>query len=44
MLFGKVAYSQLGGIFYIDSLSIIVLDIVLVIGLMVSIYSIEYLE
>jgi hydrogenase-4 component F len=29
MLSGKVAYSSLGGFFYVDSLSIIVLDIVL---------------
>ena len=44
MVFGKVEYSALGGIFYIDSLSIIVLDIVLIIGFMTSIYSIGYLE
>lgn len=44
MIFGKVAYSYLGGIFYIDSLSIIVLDIVLIIGLMTSIFSIGYMD
>lgn len=44
MLFGKVEYFSLGGILYIDSLSIIVLDIVLLIGFMASIYSIGYLE
>ena len=44
MLFGKVEYSSLGGFFYIDSLSIIILDIVLVIGLMASIYSIQYMN
>jgi hydrogenase-4 component F len=44
MVFGKVEYSALGGIFYIDSLSIIVLDIVLIIGFMTSIYSIGYME
>lgn len=33
-----------GGLFYIDSVSILVLDIVLLIGLMTAIYSIGYLE
>ncbi|HEY5466996.1 MAG TPA: hydrogenase 4 subunit F, partial [Clostridia bacterium] len=41
---GHVAYSALGGFFYIDSLSIIVLDIVVVISLMTSLYSIGYME
>jgi hydrogenase-4 component F len=41
---GSIAYSALGGLFYIDSLSIIVLDIVIVIGLMTSLYSIGYME
>jgi len=40
MLYGKVA----GGIFYIDSLSVIFLDIVVVIGLITSVYSIGYME
>lgn len=44
MISGKVEYSALGGIFYIDSLSIIILDIVLIIGLMASIYSIGYMD
>lgn len=44
MLWGKVEYSSLGGIFYLDALSIIVLDIVLIIGLMASIYSVGYME
>lgn len=43
---GKVEYGFLGGIFYfyVDSLSIIILDIVLVIGFMASIFSIGYLN
>jgi len=44
MLFGVVEYSALGGVFYIDSLSILVLDIVVIIGFMTSIYSVGYLE
>lgn len=44
MLYGKVSYEALGGIFYIDALSVIILDIVLVMGLMASIYSIGYME
>jgi hydrogenase-4 component F len=44
MLYKTVAYSILGGLFYIDSLSIIVLDIVLIIGLMASIYSVGYMN
>ncbi|MDD2216279.1 MAG: proton-conducting transporter membrane subunit, partial [Eubacteriales bacterium] len=44
MLLGKVEYSSLGGFFYIDSLSIIILDIVLIIGFITSIYSIGYME
>lgn len=44
MLFKTVEYMALGGIFYIDSLSIIVLDIVVIIGFMTSVYSIGYLE
>lgn len=41
---GKVEYTALGGIFFLDSLSIIVLDIVLVIGLMAAVFSIGYLD
>ncbi len=44
MLYKTVQYTILGGLFYIDSLSIIVLDIVLVIGLMASIYSVGYMN
>ena len=44
LLFDKVEYSAFGGIFYIDSLSIIILDIVLIIGFMASVYSIGYME
>ena len=44
MLFGKVEYSSFGGFFYMDALSIIILDIVLIIGLMASVYSIQYMN
>lgn len=44
ILNGKVEYGALGGIFYIDSLSIIIIDIVLVIGFMAAVFSIGYLE
>lgn len=44
MLRGSVNYSFLGGFFYLDSLSIIVLDIVLLIGFMASIFSVGYME
>ena len=44
MLFGKVEYSSFGGFFYIDALSIFILDIVLIIGLMASVYSIQYMN
>lgn len=44
IIFGKVAYSYVGGMFYVDSLSIIVLDIVLAIGFLTSVYSIGYLN
>lgn len=44
MLFGKVEYSALSGIFFVDSLSIIVLDVVLIISFLTSIYSIGYME
>ncbi|MGE5679111.1 MAG: hydrogenase 4 subunit F [Pseudomonadota bacterium] len=43
-MLGTLTYDQFGGLFYIDSLSIIILDIVLLIGFMASIYSIEYME
>lgn len=41
---GTVAYGFLGGLFYVDALSIIVLDIVILISLAVSIYSVGYLK
>jgi hydrogenase-4 component F len=41
---GQVTYAYLNGFFYLDALSVIVLDIVLVIGFMVSIYSVGYLK
>ncbi|NLK00992.1 MAG: hydrogenase 4 subunit F [Clostridia bacterium] len=44
LLWGKIEYQALGGIFYVDSLSIIVLDIVLIISFLVSIYSVSYME
>lgn len=44
MILGTVEYAALGGIFYLDALSIIVLDIVVIIGLMTSVYSVGYLE
>ena len=44
MLFGKVEYSSFGKFFYMDALSIIILDIVLIIGLMASVYSIQYMN
>lgn len=44
MIFGTVEYSALGGFFYIDALSIIVLDMVVIIGFMTSVFSIGYLE
>lgn len=37
-------YEILGGWFYVDAVSVIVLDIVLVIGLMAAVYSVGYLE
>lgn len=44
MAAGTYGYAFLDGLFYVDSVSIIVLDIVLVIGLMAAVYSIGYLE
>lgn len=44
MTYGSVQYLSFGGIFYIDSLSIIILDITLIIGFITSIYSIDYLN
>lgn len=44
ILLGKVNYTALGGFFYVDSLSIIVLDIIIILGFLVNIYSAGYLE
>lgn len=44
ILSGKISYPLFESFFYIDSLSIIILDIILVIGFMVCIYSIGYLN
>ena len=41
---GTVEYAHYGGFFYLDSLSIIVLNIVLLIGFFATIYSVQYLE
>jgi hydrogenase-4 component F len=41
---GKVEYGLLGGIFYLDALGVLILDIVLVIGFMAAVFSIGYLE
>ena len=43
-LLGTVEYQSLGGIFYVDALSIILIDIVLIIGFMTCLYSIGYME
>lgn len=43
MLNGTVSYTALGGIFYVDALSVIILDIILVIGLLAGVYSIGYM-
>lgn len=44
VMFGKLNYDVFGEVFFIDSLSIIILDIILLIGFLVSIYSVGYLE
>jgi hydrogenase-4 component F len=44
ILYGAIAYSSLGGFFYLDALSMMILDIILTIGLMAAIFSIGYLE
>lgn len=41
---GTVGYDGLGGLFYLDSISILILDIVLVIGFLTAVYSIGYLD
>lgn len=44
MRYGIVEYKTLGGFFYLDSFSIIVLDIIIIIGFVTSIYSVSYLD
>lgn len=41
---GALSYPAFGGLFYIDAVSVIVLDIVALIGFLVSVYSVGYLE
>ena len=41
---GVLQYATMGGLFYLDAVSIIMLDIVLLIGLLVGIYSVGYIE
>lgn len=42
--YGTLTYTFFGSAFYIDSVSIIVLDIIIIIGFLVSIYSVGYLD
>lgn len=42
--FEKLEYDHFGGFFYLDSLSVIVLDIVLLVCFLAAIYSVQYLE
>ncbi len=44
LAFGSLSFPELEGFFYIDSLSALLLDIILIIGSMVCIYSIGYLN
>ncbi|WP_088228338.1 hydrogenase 4 subunit F [Desulfosporosinus sp. FKB] len=44
LLHGSVQYASYGGFFYVDALSMIVLDIVLIIGFMAAIFTPGYLE
>lgn len=44
LAFGTVQYDVFGKLFYLDALSIIILDIVVIIGFLVGIYSIGYLN
>jgi hydrogenase-4 component F len=44
MLSGTATYPFWSGIFYIDALSVILLDIVLLVGLMASVFSIKYID
>ena len=44
LLVGIIQYDSFGGLFYLDALNIIILDIVVSIAFLVSIYSIGYLK
>lgn len=44
MVAGKVEYNYLGGAFYLDAFSIIVLDLVVIISMLAAIYTIGYLD
>jgi len=44
ILYDQLSYKYFGSIFYLDAISIIILDIVIIISFLVSIYSIGYLE
>ncbi|MCR6544806.1 hydrogenase 4 subunit F [Dehalobacterium formicoaceticum] len=44
LLWGQINEPAWNGFFYVDALSIIVLDIVIILGFLVSIYSVGYLE
>lgn len=44
MAFGRVEYTAFGRFFYVDSLSIIILDLVLSVGAMAGIFSVGYLK
>ncbi len=41
---GTVDWNIIGGLFYIDALSVVILDIILIIGFMACIFSIKYLD
>lgn len=45
VLTGRVLeYGELGGMFYLDPLSVIILDIVLIIGFFAAVFSVNYIE
>lgn len=44
LLHGSMEYGAFGGIFHIDSLSIIIINIVLIIGFLAAVFSINYME
>lgn len=44
ILNGIVAYPAFGGFFYLDALSMIILDIIIIIGFVVAVFSIGYLN